>query len=334
MSRIDEALNRASGRVGKTSELNLHSSGAVPMDKYPTETPQPEALNRASGGAAKTSKLTRHSSGAVPIEKYPTETPPGWPREPSRASVGDQRRVQLPRSLPLSGHETWQPPSESGPRLVSSTADFVGVEQYRRLAAALHDAQTTQGLKVVTITSALPRDGKTLTAVNLALTLSESYSRRVLMIDADMRRPAVHQLLGIRNSAGLNEVLYGEVQELPLITVSPTLSVLTSGGSSSTPLAGLASERMGTLLDECASRFDWVLMDVPPVGLLADAQILGRLTGAVILVIRAGATPHAAVERAISQIGRESIIGTVLNAVEDNGTSMNAYYGDYRDVQK
>ena len=62
MSRIDEALNRASGRVGKTSELNRHSSGAVPMDKYPTETPQPEALNRASGGAAKTSKLTRHSS--------------------------------------------------------------------------------------------------------------------------------------------------------------------------------------------------------------------------------------------------------------------------------
>ena len=91
---------------------------------------------------------------------------------------------------------------------------------------------------------------------------------------------------------------------------------------------------MGTLLDECASRFDWVHPDVPPVGLLADAQILGRLTGAVILVIRAGATPDAAVERAISQIGRESIIGTVLNAVEDNGTSINAYYGDYRDVQK
>jgi protein-tyrosine kinase len=325
MSRIDEALNRASGRVGKTSELNRHSSGASPMDKYPTETPQPEGLNRASGGVAKTSELKRHSYVAVPIEKYPTETPPDWPREANRVSGGDPRRVQL---------ETWQPPSESVPRLVSSTGDFVGVEQYRRLAAALHDAQTTQGLKVVTITSALPQDGKTLTAVNLALTLSESYSRRVLIIDADLRRPAVHKVLGIRNNAGLNEVLYGEVQELPLVTVSSTLSVLTSGGSRSTPLAGLASERMGTLLDECASRFDWVLIDVPPVGLLADAQILGRLTGAVILVIRAGATPHAVVERAISQIGRDSIIGTVLNAVEDSGTSMNAYYGAYQDHQK
>ena len=70
------------------------------------------------------------------------------------------------------------------------------------------------------------------------------------------------------------------------------------------------------LLDDCASRFDWVLLDVPPVGLLADAQILGHLTGAVILVIRAGVTPHAVVERAIAQIGRESIIGTVLNGVE------------------
>ena len=72
-------------------------------------------------------------------------------------------------------------PPDSGARLVSSTADFVGVEQYRRLAASLHDAQLTKGLRVVTVTSALPRDGKTLTAVNLALTLSESYSRRVLL---------------------------------------------------------------------------------------------------------------------------------------------------------
>jgi protein-tyrosine kinase len=289
-----------------------------------------EALNRASGTAGKTSSLKRHTSGELPVENYTEEAPQReWPRETGRIAV-DRDRGQLPRPLPQRGHETGQPPPELGARLVNSTADFVGVEQYRRLAASLHDAQTTQGLRVVTVTSALPRDGKTLTAVNLALTLSESYSRRVLLIDADLRRPSVHQVLGIQNRAGLNEVLHGEVQELPLITISATLSVLTSGRSRSTPLAGLSSQRMGTLLDDCVSRFDWVLLDVPPVGLLADAQILGRLTGAVILVIRAGTTPYALVERAIAQIGRESIIGTVLNGVEDTSSYAKAYYDEYQ----
>ena len=292
-----------------------------------------EALNRASRTAGTTSSPKRHTSAELPVENYTEEAPQReWPRETGRIAV-DKDRGQLPRPLPQRGHETGQPPPESSARLVSSTADFVGVEQYRRLAASLHDAQTTQGLRVVTVTSALPRDGKTLTAVNLALTLSESYSRRVLLIDADLRRPSVHQVLGIRNRAGLNEVLHGEVQELPLVDLSATLSVLTSGRTRSTPLAGLASQRMGTLLDDCASRFDWVLLDVPPVGLLADAQILGRLTGAVILVIRAGATPYALVERAITQIGRESIIGTVLNGVEETSSYAKAYYGDYQPDQ-
>ena len=290
-----------------------------------------EALNRASRTAGKASSPNRHTSGELLVENYTEEAPQReWPRETGRVAV-DQDRGQLPRPLPQRGHETRQPPPELGARLVNSTADFVGIEQYRRLAASLHDAQTTQGLRVVTVTSALPRDGKTLTAVNLALTLSESYSRRVLLIDADLRRPSVHQILGIQNRAGLNEVLHGEVhQELPLITISATLSVLTSGRSRSTPLAGLSSQRMGTLLDDCVSRFDWVLLDVPPVGLLADAQILGRLTGAVILVIRAGTTPYALVERAIAQIGRESIIGTVLNGVEDTSSYAKAYYDNYQ----
>jgi capsular exopolysaccharide synthesis family protein len=151
----------------------------------------------------------------------------------------------------------------------------------------------------------------------------------VLLIDADLRGPSVHGLLGISNRSGLQEVLRDNSQELPLVQVSPTLSVLTAGQADSTPLAGLASERMRLLLDDCASRFDWVLIDVPPVGLLADAQILGHLTGAVILVIRAGSTPHALVERAIAQIGRESIVGTVLNGVEDRSIYGNTYYGKY-----
>ena len=296
MSRIDEALKRASGEIGETTAAREQYPGESTLTKYPSEGP-----------------------GAFEGDVH---------REAVNRRTTETRRFQFVRGLTQSGKPD-RARLESDAKLVSSKTDFVGVEQYRRLAAFLHDAQLANGLRVVTITSALPKDGKTLTTVNLALTLSESYSRRVLLIDADVRRPAVHSVLGVNNNAGLNEVLLGETQELPLVVVSPTLSVLTAGRSHSAPLAGLASNRMRLLLEECASRFDWVLLDVPPVGLLADAQILGHLTGAVILVIRAGATPHAVVERAIAQIGRESIIGTVLNGVDEPSAHESSYYSGY-----
>jgi capsular exopolysaccharide synthesis family protein len=284
MSRIDEALKRASGHRGQR-DVRSQPLEAPIVDTYVTE-----------GRPALESDLKR---GVV------------------NQRVEEPRPHQFLRSL-KPGAQPERDRLERDVKLVTSKSHFVGMEQYRRLAAFLHDAQIENGLKVLTVTSALPKDGKTLTAVNLALTLSESYFRRVLLIDADLRGPTVHETLGVMNRTGLNEVLQGEVQELPLLVVSPTLSVLTAGQSGTTPLAGLASERMRMLLDDCASRFDWVLLDVPPIGLLADAHIIGHLTGAVLLVIRAGETPHALVERAITQLGRETIIGTVLNGVDDH----------------
>jgi Mrp family chromosome partitioning ATPase len=85
---------------------------------------------------------------------------------------------------------------------------------------------------------------------------------------------------------------------------------------------------MATLLEECARRYDFVLIDTPPVGLLADAQLLARLAGAVILVIGAGSTPAPAIARAVAEIGEDCIIGTVLNRV-DPGQSLEGYYADY-----
>jgi Mrp family chromosome partitioning ATPase len=87
---------------------------------------------------------------------------------------------------------------------------------------------------------------------------------------------------------------------------------------------------MGTLLQECAGRFDWVLVDTSPIGLLPDGQVLSRLIGAVILVIRAGSTPAAAVERVVADLGPECILGTVLNQVEEHRIPEAGYYARYR----
>jgi capsular exopolysaccharide synthesis family protein len=215
-------------------------------------------------------------------------------------------------------------------RLVTGAASTASLEQYRRLAAVLHEEQVQRQLKTVMITSALPREGKTLTVVNLALTLSESYARRVLVIDADLRWPGLHSLLDIPNDRGLSEALRDGQHDLPFIEVSSRLSVLTAGKPGPNPLAGLASTRMGEVIESCATLFDWVLIDTSPIGVIPDAQVLARLVGAVILVIGAGLTPAAAVERAIAELGGpESIIGTVLNRVEERRIPEADYYGHY-----
>jgi capsular exopolysaccharide synthesis family protein len=215
-------------------------------------------------------------------------------------------------------------------RLVTGTPSTVSLEQYRRLAAVLHEEQVQRQLKTVMIASALPQEGKTLTLVNLALTLTESYARRVLVIDADLRWPGLHTVLGIPNDRGLSEALRDGQHELPLVEVSSRLSALTAGKPGPTPLAGLTSSRMGEVIEECAARFDWVLIDTSPVGVLPDAQVLARLVGAVIFVIGAGSTPAAAVHRAIAELGGpDSILGTVLNRVEERRIPEANYYGQY-----
>jgi capsular exopolysaccharide synthesis family protein len=203
------------------------------------------------------------------------------------------------------------------------------VEQYRRLAAAVHELQIDSGLKTLMVTSALPREGKTLTVTNLALTLTESYGRRVLLIDADLRRPSIHQVFNLANVKGLGELLRSDCQELPAFEVTPRLSVLPAGRPDSNPIAGLTSDRMRELLEHSAASFDWVLVDAPPVTLLPDAQLLARLTRAVIFVIGAGSTPYAMVERAVTEVGRDSIVGTVLNRIGDQHIPATEYYGEY-----
>jgi capsular exopolysaccharide synthesis family protein len=220
--------------------------------------------------------------------------------------------------------------SQRAKLVVGPDNDGIFIEQYRWLAATLHDAQLEKGLKTVMVTSAVPREGKTLTVINLALTLSESYARRVLLIDADLRKPSIHEVLGIPNDRGLSDLLRSDRPELHAISVSPRLSVLPSGSVNDNPLAGLASARMRAFVEDMATRFDWVLLDAPPVGLLPDAQLLGRVAQAAVLVIRAGSTPYPVVDRAITELGRDCIIGTVLNGVEESNSPSTDYYGHYR----
>ena len=206
------------------------------------------------------------------------------------------------------------------------------LEQYRRLAATLHDLQAQHGLKSLMVTSAAPEEGKTLTIVNVALTLSESYHQKVLLIDTDLRRPSVHEVFGIPNEKGITDVL-SRGGPMPVVEVSPRLHVVTAGRRLDKPLAMLTSDHARAVIADAGASYDWVLLDTPPVGLLPDAQLVARLTEAALFVIAAGVTPYSLVQRAISELGPERIVGTVLNRVEDrqlkSRDSYGGYYGSY-----
>jgi capsular exopolysaccharide synthesis family protein len=192
------------------------------------------------------------------------------------------------------------------------------VEQYRRLAATLHHTQVERGTKKVMVASAVAGEGKTLTALNLALTLSESYHRRVLLIDADLRNPRIHEMLNVVNVTGLNEALANARQtKATLIAVSPRLSVLPAGRPNPDPVGPLTSRRMSQLLAKASAHFDWVVLDTPPVVLLPDTNLLAAMVDVAVLVIQAGQTSYELIERAISAVGRDRVLGVVLNGVED-----------------
>jgi protein-tyrosine kinase len=198
-----------------------------------------------------------------------------------------------------------------GPMMVES------IEQYRRLAASLHHAQGARGLKIVMIASAVSSEGKSLTAANLAMTLSESYRRRVLLVDADLRRPSLHRLFRLANLTGLSDGLRAAgTSTLPVTQLSEGLAVLTAGQPDADPMGSLTSDRMRQVLQEASESYDWVLLDTPPVALMPDANLLAAMVGGAVLVIRAGVTPYQFVQRAIEAIGRDRIVGVVLNGVD------------------
>jgi capsular exopolysaccharide synthesis family protein len=199
-----------------------------------------------------------------------------------------------------------------GKLIETAAASRALIGQCRRLAGALREMQASRGVKIVMVSSALPGEGRTLTVTNLALTLA-SQKQRVLLIDADLRRPSLHKIFGLSNTGGLREGLGPEQVQIPAVAVSPGLTVVSGGRAEADPSAILVSNSMKNLLQEAASTFDWVLLDTPPVSLLDDTHLLSWLTDGVLLVVQAGVTSRKTVASAVDEIGSERVIGTVLN---------------------
>jgi capsular exopolysaccharide synthesis family protein len=290
-----------------------------------------EALKRAGrleGREAHASIVDRPVSVLSELDRYAMERPAV--ERPGVRRVAREARQPVVETDAQVSSLSFSVPSDVVGKLVNDRdVDGIAVEQYRRLATVLGEAQASRNIRCLMVTSAVPQEGKTLTATNLALTLSDSYRRRVLAVDADLRHPSLHRQFGLANDMGLADFLRSADAPYRAIEVSPNLSIIPAGRLDTSSVAALSSGRMRSLLDDAASRFDWVLLDTPPVGLLSDAQLVARVSDAVLLVIAAGRTPYPLVQRAISELGADRVIGTVLNRIDHSALPVGEYYGRY-----
>jgi succinoglycan biosynthesis transport protein ExoP len=206
-------------------------------------------------------------------------------------------------------------------------------EAFRSLRTALVAQAAGDGPKVIAVTSAQPLEGKTTTATNVAMALAVG-GARVLLVDADMRRPSVHKALRANNDRGLSQLLAGQarMREVVQRTHDPNLLIITAGRTPSNPSELLASDRMRALISGLETGpFDWVIIDTPPILAVTDAAIIAPLVGGVMFVIGAEMTRLRLAERGVQTIlaSNPQAMYAVLNKVDfqRNKYYYSRYYG-------
>ncbi|MDE2214392.1 MAG: CpsD/CapB family tyrosine-protein kinase [Candidatus Omnitrophica bacterium] len=194
-------------------------------------------------------------------------------------------------------------------------------EQYKSLMTNLLSGNKSRPEKVISITSSIHAEGKTITALNLAITMSRAIHKpKILLIDADLRKGKMTRYLGIKQETGLSEVLRGtaNLKDVLFNIDIEQLTFMASGAVPPNPAELLASDAMKDLISEVRSMFDYVLIDTPPVIPVTDAVILGGMTEGTLMVVQAGRTQRGMVDRATELLNQAQtkIIGHVLTGIE------------------
>lgn len=183
--------------------------------------------------------------------------------------------------------------------------------------------------KVIAITSANPGEGKTTSTINLAMTFAQT-GARVLVIDGDLRKPRVHQYLGVLKTNGLSTVLSNQqsFDDVVFKDLREGMDALASGSIPPNPAELLSSDAMGVMLDELKKKYDYIFFDTPPVTVVTDAAALSKFVDGIVMVVREGYTNHESIEHAINllNIADAKILGFFVNDVDVS----NAAYSGYR----
>ncbi len=315
MSRIYEALQKAESErksdrsSGRSERESLQPEEAVQAAVAEYEISGAQRINAEMGGDSTSQTIETSLYGAdVPLLNLDNVPKHVWTPVYS----------QLPALL------------ERGP----------AVEQFRSLRSRIYELRDIRPLKSILISSGLPQEGKSFIATNLAISLARHKNSKVLLIDGDMRRYTLHQLLGCQPHPGLADYLAGKAEIVEVMqrsaevpgsdkqrsVILPNLTFIAggNGGDKAADLSG--NPRFGELIRAASPYFDWIIVDSSPVLPVSDAVNLARACDGVLLVARGGVTKFPVAQRAQSELKASNILGFVLNAV-DKPAQVGAYYG-------
>jgi capsular exopolysaccharide synthesis family protein len=243
--------------------------------------------------------------------------------------------------LPTPKQHPWKPVAASFPTLADHGS---GVEQFRSLRSRIHQARFEGPIKTLLISSGMPSEGKSFVAANLAMSLARNSVSNILLIDGDLRRPTLHNLLGAPNEPGLTEYLSGTAELGNILqcdqnsrsgeSAGPAsvsnLTFISAGkcGDNSSEL--VAHHRLEELIAALSPHFDWILIDSPPVLAVTDAVELSRVADGVLLIARGSRTPFDVAQRTQAAFSKSRILGFVLNDLKGTARRGYNYYDYYR----
>ena len=291
-----------------------------------------EALKKAEQ-----ERVATQGGGAQPgFTVAPVIDPPGFPEAPAPILPPVGAAVPMPAlANPFSVDALfarcpqleWKPDSET--MLFMNGDDTArGTEEYRTLRSRLYHLRERMQLKTLLVTSALPKEGKSFTAANLAQVIVRQHGRRTLLIDADLRGPRLHTMLGTAPGPGLSEYLLGANDEFSVMQRGPmeNLFFIPSGTAIEDPAELVGSERLKLLIQRLGPLFDWIIVDSPPAVPVSDASVLANVCDGVLMVVRSNVTPSDVARRARQEFPEQALVGVVLNGISGDAAPYARYY--------
>ena len=305
MSRIHEALKRAEQE--RAASQGGHAENASVVDA-----PVLDSMPERVGGNGNTAAAV--APAAVATSGMPTFTNP----------------FTFDTLLARCTQSQWRPDTKTM-LFFGQDENGRGTEQFRTLRSRLYQMREKISLKKILVTSALPKEGKSFVAANLSQVLVKQHGRRVLLVDADMRVPSLHSVLGTASVPGLGDYLSGNSDEFGVMQRGPleNLFFIPGGRSSLQPAELISNGRFKMLMQRVEPLFDWIIVDSPPAVPVSDGSQLANFCDGVLMVVRSNSTPYDTAQKARQEFHGKTLVGVVLNGISKSDTYARYYYDVY-----
>jgi len=295
MSRIHDALKRAEQERATSTGTHVEPAFEQPQVQHDSQRESMPSL-QSSGGATVMPSMT---SGGISYESLLARVP-----------------------------QTQWSPDDRTMLFFQGDDSRIGAEEFRTLRSRLYQIREKMALKRLMVTSALPKEGKSFVAANLAQVLVRQHGRRVLVIDADLRNPGMQRHIGTPQTPGLSEYLLGECDEFAAMQRGPmeNLFFMAGGRVAGSSPELLSNGRLKLLLQRVEPLFDWIVMDTSPVIPVSDATLVAGNCDGILMVVRSNMTPSDLALRARQEFPDQLLLGVILNGTPAESIQHSKYY--------